>query len=154
MTQTTIDGFKLIGLKLPHKTTNEGGQSSKDCGNLWQQFEQVGVADRIPTWAGDAVYAVYYEYEGDHTQPFSYFIGCKAAPEAEAPAGLDSLLIPEGSYTKVTAKGQMPDCIASAWREVWNSGLPRAYRYDFEVYDERSKDWNDAEVELFVGVRS
>lgn len=32
--------FKLIGLKLDHKTTNEGGQSGIDCGNLWQKFEK------------------------------------------------------------------------------------------------------------------
>ncbi len=39
MDRTTIPGVKLIGLKLDKKTTNEGGQSSIDCGNLWQKYE-------------------------------------------------------------------------------------------------------------------
>ena len=28
--------------------------------------------------------------------------------------------------------------------------IPRAYHADFEVYDERSKDWNQAEVDIFI----
>lgn len=39
--------FKFIGLKLGHNTTNEGGQSAIDCGNLWQKFENENFADRI-----------------------------------------------------------------------------------------------------------
>jgi|GEM_PF-3405551 len=27
--------FKLVGLKLEGKTSNENNQSSKDCGDLW-----------------------------------------------------------------------------------------------------------------------
>lgn len=34
------ESFKLIGLKLDHKTTNENNQSSTDCGNLWQKFKK------------------------------------------------------------------------------------------------------------------
>lgn len=69
--------FKLIGLKLDHKTTNKGGQSSIDCGNLWQRFEIENFVERIPNKLGDEIYAVYFDYEGDNTEPFSYFIGCK-----------------------------------------------------------------------------
>jgi predicted transcriptional regulator YdeE len=39
MEKQRISGFKLVGLKLDKKTTNENGQSNFDCGNLWQKFE-------------------------------------------------------------------------------------------------------------------
>ncbi len=142
--------FKLIGLKLTHKTTNEGGQSGIDCGNLWQKFELENFAERITNKLGEDIYAVYFDYEGDHTKPFSYFIGCKVKMDAVILQGMDSLLIPTDNYVKVTAKGKMPDCVANSWKEIWNSTLERTYQFDFEKYDEKSKDWSNAEVEIFV----
>ncbi|MBU0695260.1 MAG: effector binding domain-containing protein [Bacteroidetes bacterium] len=142
--------FKLIGLKLNHKTTNEGGQSGIDCGNLWQKFETENFVANIPDKLSEEIYAVYYEYEGDYTKPFSYFIGCKVKIDAEVPQGMDHLIIPSGNFTKVLSKGIMPDCVANSWKDIWNSDIDRAYNYDFEVYDERSKDWSNAAVEIFV----
>ena len=142
--------FKLIGLKLDGKTINEGGQSSIDCGMLWQKFEKENFAKKIPDKLGDEIYAVYFDYEGDHTKPFSYFIGCKVKIDAHAPHGMVNLQIPSGSFTKVVAKGKMPDCVANSWKDIWSSKIERAYKYDFEIYDERSKDWSNAEVEIFV----
>lgn len=149
---STIQAIHLIGIELPSKTTNENGQSMKDCGNLWTRFEQEEIVSKIPNKSSDEVLAVYYDYEGDHTQPFSYFIGCKVKEETAVPQGLDSLIIPAGDYQKVTAKGKMPDCIGNKWREIWESDIPRAYKADFEVYDERSQDWSDAEVDIYLSV--
>jgi predicted transcriptional regulator YdeE len=46
----------------------------------------------------------------------------------------------------------MPDCVANAWKEIWSSGMPRAYQVDFEVYDEKSGDRNNAEVDIFISI--
>jgi predicted transcriptional regulator YdeE len=93
---------------------------------------------------------VYFGYEGDYTKPFSYFIGCKVKIDTDTLQGMDNLIIPAGSFTKVIAKGKMPDCVANSWKDIWSSKIDRAYKYDFEIYDERSKDWSNAEVEIFV----
>ncbi|MCO6176388.1 GyrI-like domain-containing protein [Flavobacterium sp. NRK F10] len=150
MYRTTISEFKLIGLKLDKKTTNEGGQSSIDCGNLWQKFETENFVEIIPNKLGEEIYSVYFDYEGDDTKPFSYFIGCKVAIDTEIPNGMDSLLIPSDNYFKVTAKGKMTGCITDAWKRIWSSEINRTYKYDFEVYDERSKDWSNAEMDIFI----
>jgi len=142
----------LIGLSLNRKTTNENGQSQIDCGNLWQQFEKENYADRIPGKLSNEILAVYHEYEGDYTQPFSYFIGCKVNNDTGVPPGMDSLIIPKASYQKIIARGKMPDCITNAWKEIWSSDISRAYQADFEVYDERSKDWSNAEVDIYISV--
>ena len=152
MSKIEINDINLIGLSLKTKTINANGQSSIDCGNLWQKFEKENYASKIPNKLNDEIIAVYHQYEGDHTQPFSYFIGCKVKSNTEAPQGLEILIIPKGTYHKINAKGKMPDCVANAWKEIWTSNIPRTHQIDFEVYDERSKDWNDAEVDIYLSI--
>jgi predicted transcriptional regulator YdeE len=153
MDKVQQDRFTLIGLKLPKQTTNEGGQSGIDCGNLWQQFEVEKWAEKIPGKVDAAIYAVYYDYVGDHTKPYSYFIGCRVEEGTEAPVGMERLVVAGGSYTKITTKGQMLDCVANAWREIWRSNMERVYQFDFEIYDERSKDWGNAEVDIYLSAK-
>ncbi len=142
----------LIGLSLQRKTTNKNNQSAKDCGMLWQQFETGNYFDKIPNKLTVEILAVYHDYEGDHTQPYSYFIGCKVASGTQVPEGLDSLQMPGGLYTKIVAHGKMPDCVGDAWRTIWNTDYPRAYKPDYEVYDERCADWNNAEVDIYLSI--
>ena len=144
--------FKLVGLKLQGKTTNENNQSSKDCGNLWQKFEKDKIFDLIPNKLSNEIYAVYFDYEKDETEPFSYFIGCKVDENSEIPNNLTSLEIPSQSYVKVTAKGVMTGCITEAWEKIWNAEIQRKFGFDFEIYDERSQDWNNAELDIYVSI--
>jgi predicted transcriptional regulator YdeE len=147
-----IGEIRLMGVSLKHKTTNLNGQSAIDCGNLWQEFESKNYVNLIPGRLSDSVYAVYHAYEGDYMKPFSYFIGCPVKNDTSAGTGLEILTIPSGTYRKFTAKGILPDCISYTWKKIWESGIRRAYLTDFEVYDERSKDWNNAEVDIFISV--
>jgi predicted transcriptional regulator YdeE len=153
MEQIIKEGFCLAGIALKHTTLNANGQSAIDCGNLWQEFEKRDIAAQISGKKGSEVYAVYHGYEGDHTKPYAYFIGCRIPEGAEAPVDLDILNIPAGSYQPLSSTGKMPDCVASSWRQIWNADYPRAYQYDFEVYDERSHDWQNAKVDIFLSVK-
>jgi predicted transcriptional regulator YdeE len=144
--------IRLMGISLKSKTTNLNGQSAVDCGNLWQAFEQGNYLNLVHARLSDSIYAVYYGYEGDYMQPFSYFIGCAVKNDAKSIPGFEILTIPSGNYRKFTAKGVLPDCISFTWKKIWESDVQRAYRTDFEVYDERSKDWNNAEVDIYISV--
>jgi predicted transcriptional regulator YdeE len=148
-----LEEINLLGLSLGKKTTNENGLSAIDCGALWQKFIAGNYAEKIPGKSDDSVLAVYHQYEGDHTRPFSYFIGCKVEAGTTAPEGLDSLVIPRGSYQIIVSSGKMPGCIADTWKEIWKSDIPRAYQTDFEVYGEKSRNWNEAEVEVFISIK-
>lgn len=145
--------IRLLGIDLGRTTSNLDNQSAKDCGALWQKFETEQLKEKIPGKKNDDVYAVYYDYEGDHTKPFRYFIGCKVGEDVIMPAGLEELKIPAGLYALIIAKGKMPDCIANAWKSIWSSNIKRAYNCDFEVYDQRSKNWDAAEVDLYISVK-
>ncbi len=144
----------LMGIALKKKTCNENGQSNVDCGNHWREFEKRQVAAQIPDKSGQEIYAVYYQYEGDHTKPYAYFIGCPVGENTPTPEGLDKLVIPRSDYLIVKAKGRIPDCISSAWQKIWDAQFPRAYRYDFEVYDQRSRDWENGEIDIFLSVNT
>ena len=150
MDQVKTGGFKLIGIKLPNKTSNERGQSAIDCGHLWQKFTTENIKEKIPGKISDEIFAVYFGYEGDHTKPFSYFIGCKVKMDTRTPEDLEGIFIPAGNYKRINAKGPMPECIANAWKEIWDSKIDRGYQYDFEVYGEKSHDWRNAEVEIYL----
>lgn len=150
----TLNETKLVGLALKSKTTNTNGQSSIDCEKLWHTFHQEKYAEQIQGKLSEEIYGVYYDYEGDYTQPFSYFVGYKVSTNAAVPGGLTSLTIPAGRYQKFVAKGIMPACITNVWKEIWRESYPRSYQVDFEVYDERSKDWNNAEVDVFLSLKT
>ena len=90
--KNTPEAFRLIGLKLPNKTSNENNQSSRDCGHLWQQFETEKIINSIPDKLSDEIYAVYFDYEPDDKGLFSYFIGCKVPENVVVPEGLEALL--------------------------------------------------------------
>jgi predicted transcriptional regulator YdeE len=143
-----METFKLFGKKLNKKTTNENGQSSLDCGAHWQQFEENRIAERIPY--SETLFAVYFDYQENGY--FSYFIGCKVALDAPMPQDLDELIVPQQSYYKEVAKGQMTACMKEAWNRINQNRLDRAYGYDFEVYDHRSQDWSNAEVDIYVSI--
>ncbi len=144
---------RLIGIGLTSKTTNENNQSMQDIGGLWARFEVEKCRDAIAGKTDQKVYAVYHDYDGDHTKPFAYFIGCEVNDDAETPGGMICVEIPIQDYHLHLAKGKMPDCIGMAWREIWESDINRAYTFDFEVYGEKSYDWNNAEVEIFLSVK-
>jgi predicted transcriptional regulator YdeE len=153
MNKIELMEIKLIGLSLKEKTRNENGQSTKDCMSLWDEFEKNHYAEMIPGKLSNELYGVYHDYEGDSSNPFAYFIGCKVDTIGKIPEGLKSLIIPAGIYYKIIAKGKMPECVINAWKEIWNIAIPRAYKIDFEVYDERSRDWNNGEVDVYLSVR-
>lgn len=147
-----IKSFRLIGISLPNKTSNLNGQSQQECGDLWRKFFQENYKEYIPEKQSDEIVAAYFGYEGDHTGLYSYFIGMKVNTNTSPPPGLQYLNITAGKYLKITAKGKMPECISDTWQDVWKSDLNRSYRFDFEIYDERSTNWDDAEVDIFIGI--
>jgi predicted transcriptional regulator YdeE len=152
MKEVKLEKSMLIGLSLKRQTSNQNGQSAIDCGSHWQEFVGGNYFDRIPDKLSQDIFAVYHQYQGDHTKPYSYFIGCKVATGSVVPQGLDSIILSEGVYQKIKARGVMPDCVANAWEGIWKGDSRRAYLTDFEVYGEGSKDWNDAEVEIYLSV--
>jgi predicted transcriptional regulator YdeE len=68
--------------------------------------------------------------------------------------------VPGGKYAVVPSdKGSGFQVVPAAWQRVWQMedekqlGSPRAYATDFEVYGERAQNPQDAQVDLYIGLK-
>ena len=74
------------------------------------------------------------------------------------PAGMAVKRVPAGQYGVLTSeKGPLPKVVPEVWRKLWkleDSGkLKRAYQTDFEIYDQRAQDPQNAQVDIYVGLK-
>lgn len=150
---TFVDTFRVIGISLPSKTENQNNRSAVDCGSLWQKFHSGNYSSVIPGKVDNDIIAVYYDYEGDHLAPFSYLIGHRVAENTSPTPELNYVDISAGKYLKVTAQGNIHECMKDAWQDVWQSDLKRTYKYDFEIYIQDRMKGEYAEVDILVGIR-
>ena len=68
-------------------------------------------------------------------------------------------IIPEAEYAVFTAIGKMPDSIQNTTKYIHREWLPKSkYQHagspEFELYDERSGDGENAEVDIYVPIVS
>jgi predicted transcriptional regulator YdeE len=68
-------------------------------------------------------------------------------------------MIPAGKFAVfTTAKGPAPKVVPETWIRI-NSlpksavGGDRVYRADYEIYDERAKDPQNLQADIYVGIR-
>ena len=134
------DEFAVIGIAV--RTSNEAEMRSSDARipALWNEYFATGVTARIPNKTPDqSTFAVYTEYESDHTGLYSLVLGQQVSSLNQIPDTMVGLKIPAGRYLVFSADGPVPDAIVAAWREIWtyfqgNPDYKRAYSSDFEVY--------------------
>lgn len=153
MNTQTIQKFNVIGVSV--RTTNENGQAEQDTPALWGTFMSEGVLQKIPNKIDDTIYCMYTDYEKDQTKPYTIILGCEVSSLDDIPEGMVGKTIETGNYAKYIAKGNMMQGIAQdRWEEIWkDSDLPRAYKADFDVYDQAQNPEN-GEVAIFVSVKA
>lgn len=152
MKLSEIDSFELIGISIV--TSNDTGKAEVDIPALWERFFAEGIIDKIPNKVNDSIYSVYTDYEGDQTQPYRVILGCRVSDILEIPDDMIAHRVNRGTFGKFTAKGNMADSIVyNKWLEIWNLNLERSFESDYELYDHRSRDMSNAEVDIFIGVK-
>ncbi|RAJ25364.1 GyrI-like domain-containing protein [Pedobacter cryoconitis] len=152
MDNIKIGSFHIIGISV--RTTNENGQSAKDIPVLWEKFMSEGILDQIPNKIDNSLYCIYTDYEKDHTKPYTTILGCKVENLSEVPNHMVSKTIKDATYQKFVAEGNlMQGAVYNEWTKIWNSESGRTFTADFEVYDERSLNPENAVVDIFVAVK-
>lgn len=147
-----LQKFHVIGISV--RTTNENGQAAQDIPALWNRFMAEEIAKQIPNKAGHTIYCIYTEYEKDHTRPYTTILGCKVDNLDTIPGGMVGKTIDEAGYIQHTAKGNILEgLVYNEWVKIWKSDLDRAYTADFEAYDERTQNPENAEVDIFIAVK-
>ncbi|MEM1219296.1 MAG: effector binding domain-containing protein, partial [Bacteroidota bacterium] len=70
------------------------------------------------------------------------------------PEGMQGYEFAGGEYAKWTATGNINQgMVAQTWGQIWSMDLDRKYIADFEVYDERARNPEAAEVDIYVGIQ-
>jgi len=126
----------------------------------WQKFFKDGIADKIPNKIDPTIYAVYTGYESDRNGDYDFIIGMKVSSVSDVPPGMVAKNVPKDRYAIVTsAKGPVAQVVPQAWQRVYSLddnkqlGGARAYKADFELYDQRSQDPHDSQVDLYIGLK-
>jgi predicted transcriptional regulator YdeE len=148
---TTLAPFYLVGISV--RTTNEGGQSGKHIGQLWEHFFKENIRAQIPDKIGNDIYCVYTDYERDASGPYTTLLGCAVSTQQTVPEGFTSKVIPGATYRVYTSAGKLPDSVLATWMHVWQTPIDRSYGADFDVYGITAQDPNNAEVKTYVSVR-
>lgn len=151
MNQVTLKKFHIIGIEV--RTTNEQNKAANDIPLLWEHFWKEDVLNRIPNKVCTAVYSMYTNYEGDHTMPYTTIIGCEVSDLSNIPEGMTGHTIEASTYNKITATGNLTKgLIINEWFKIWEQQWDRKYTADFEIYDEKSMNPQDAEVSIYVAI--
>lgn len=147
-----IEGFYIAGLSI--MTSNDNDQAASDINSLWQRFFEDDLLHKIEGRSENVIYAVYSDYEGDHTKPFRVTLGCKiGGGTGDIPSGLHKLHVPSANYAIFAARGEQPKALLQTWEGIWKSNLPRSYKADLEIYGPRFFEDGLHEVLVCVGVK-
>src|SRR5713101_4548425 len=166
--RTTKDGFKetpIIRADLPnilvigieaHTTNAKEATAEGVIPRQWGRFFQEGILEKIPNKMGSNIYAVYSDYASDRNGEYSFMIGARVKDGTAPPHGMVAKRVPAGRYAVLTSeKGPLPKVVPGGWQKLWeledDGKIKRAYRMDFEIYDQRAQDPQNAQVDIYVG---
>lgn len=153
------DEFSIVGIEV--RTSNAKEMTSDEAiGKQWQRFFQEGVQQKIPNRVSENIYAVYSDYASDRNGEYSFTLGAKVRAGTAAPAGFVVKKVRAGNYVVVgSERGPSAKVVPQAWQHVWvmedqhKLGGTRAYQTDFELYDQRAADPQNAQVDLYIGLK-
>jgi predicted transcriptional regulator YdeE len=153
-----VQGFTVVGIA---GRTNNAKEMTPEgiIGKLWGRLMQDNLLEQIPSRADGNIIAVYTDYASDHHGDYTYILGAKVTQESETPRGTVAARVVTGKYAGfVSERGPASAVVPEIWQKI--NGLPknvpggdRTYRSDFELYDQRARNPQDAIVEVFVGIR-
>ncbi len=138
----------FIGLEL--RTNNEECSSAMPLHK--EKFFKENTLEKIPNKINGNILALYTDYEGDYTKPYSWILGCEVSSLDEIPAGLVGKVIPESKYAVFITQGEFPQGLIAAWQAVWKSNLPRSYTTDFELYRSDFDPQKNPEVKVYIAI--
>lgn len=152
--------MQLVGLSIRTNNKNEMHPETSQIGQLIQQFYDQELGEKILQRQHPGItYSVYTDYASNEYGDYTYFFGEEVTSLDTVPEGLSTLVIPSMRYQKFTTpKGKIPDIIVQAWQKIWamspeELGGKRAYFADFEIFDERASDIENAIVDIYIGLR-
>ncbi len=157
---TQLPEIKLVGINVRTSNVLEMNPATAQIGATMQRFFMDNMQAKILNRKNSGrVFAVYTDYESNEHGPYTYFLGEEVTIFDKLDDGFKTLVISPQNYMKFTSnQGVMPKVVIDMWQAIWKMTEsdfdgPRSYLADFEIYDERSHDSNQAVVDIYIGTR-
>jgi predicted transcriptional regulator YdeE len=154
----TEQPFYVAGYQVRTNNANEMSGHG-EIGKLWQRFLQENLAAQISNRVDAATIVVYSDYASDEKGAYTYLLGARVTSADHLPAGMTFKRIVPGPYAVLTtAQGPLVDVLQVEWKKIWTMhpaelGGKRAFLTDYEVYDARSANPQQAQVEIHIGLQ-
>jgi predicted transcriptional regulator YdeE len=153
-THEVVQKPAILVIGIDCRTSNSPEAGPQDIPKLWGRFYSEDIISRIPNKTSNEVIALYCDYEGDYTQPYSVVIGCPVSSIDTIPEGMVAKTIPASSYAIFRATGEHPKALIETWGKIWQeSNLERTYTGDYEAYNEKFFFKSPQEIDVYVAVQ-
>ena len=144
----TLEEKVVAGIEA--RTNNFSPDMGMVIGGLWNRFYQEGIYESISNKVNGKALGIYTDYSGDEKGDYTVCVACEVKKETDIADGMVLRTIPAGTYARFIVKGDVQKAVADFWQELWKMNLPRAYRYDFEEYQNESME--EAEIHIYVSL--
>lgn len=149
--------FKIVGITTKTSNANEMTINAQ-IPALWGTFFEQEVSEKIFAVSDSPItYGLYSDYVSDVNGAYSMTIGREVHSD-EAHQEFIVKEIPAAKYAVFTSeKGPIPQVVIETWQNIWtwfaHSNVERTYTGDFEVYDEKSTNPNEAQIEIYIAIK-
>jgi predicted transcriptional regulator YdeE len=150
--------FTVIGIAARTSNAKEATPDGA-IGKLWSRLMQENFVGSIPNKADMNTIAVYTDYASDKDGEYTFVLGARVTKADKVPEGMVAKTVPAGRYAVFTSdKGPVQQVVVGTWKRIWEvpknaPGGNRAYKTDFELYDERAMNPTEAVMEIHIGIR-
>jgi len=157
--KTLTDPISILGIQI--RTNNASELSGNgQIGPLWTRFFAENLPAQIPKRTSESFFVVYSNYQSDENGDYDYLLGCPVDSIANLPEGMTYAAIATGDYAVFTTEtGPVVEVVQAAWKHIWlrsseELAHKRAFLTDYEVYDHRALNPNNAKVEIHIGLQA
>lgn len=158
-TEINLNEIKLVGITVRTSNSLEMNPETAKIGQTIGKYFENNLSQKISERVKPGTtYCAYTEYDSDENGEYTYFVGEEVDSFESINPMFTSLTIPASNYAKFECgPGEMPMVCIDAWKEIWkmsNSdfGGKRTYIADFEIYDERAKDYSNTTLDIYIGI--
>ncbi len=155
---TEESGFSVIGVEA--RTSNAKEMTPESViGKQWTRFMKENLAAQVPNKVDSTLLAVYTDYASDKDGEYTFILGARVTSATQVPKGMVARKVQPGRYAIFTSeKGPVAKVVSETWQRIWSvpkasPGGDRAYKTDYEVYDQRASNPEDAQVDVHVGIK-